>query len=60
VLGLGHDEQRVDEALGAPVRGEQLLPYLAEPLGQRVVQPDLDRGALDGERGAQLVRGVWR
>jgi hypothetical protein len=56
--GPGQDEQAVDQPFGAAVGGQQLLAHLRQPLRGRVLQADLDRGPLDGERGAQLVGGV--
>jgi hypothetical protein len=57
-LAVRQDQQRVDEPLAATVGAQQLLAYLGEPLRRGIGEPDLDRGPLDGQRGAQLVRGV--
>jgi len=56
LFGAGEGEQAVNEPFVAGVDLEQGLPELAG-LGRHVrpAEGDLDKGAVDGQRGAQLV-----
>ena len=59
-LAAGQGEQRLDEAFLLGVGGEHLPRGGAPGLGggAGVVERDLQHGALAGDGGAQLVRGV--
>jgi hypothetical protein len=60
-VALGKDEQFFDQRFVALVREEELAGETAHVLARSgVVERHLDEGALHGERGAQLVRGVRR
>jgi hypothetical protein len=51
--------QALDQLLVALVGGQQLAGQQLQLLGgERIGQADLDQGALGGQRGTQLVRGV--
>jgi hypothetical protein len=59
LFAAGQGQQPVDEPFVALVDGQQVGAELAQRLaGLRVLQGDLDEGAVDGQRGAELVGGV--
>ena len=59
-LAAGEREQRFDQALLLLADGEQLLAGVPVGLdaGVGIAERELEQGALERERGAQLVRGV--
>ena len=60
-LAAREGEQRFDQALLLLADGEQLLagvPVATSMLGVGVAERELEQGALERERGAQLVGGV--